>query len=405
MPRDFDLVLFGATGFTGALTAQAIVDSDEFKAGTLRFALAGRNADKLAAVATRLGGTSPLPVVVVDAADDAGLRGLAERSGAIVTTVGPYLRHGLPLVKACAAAGTHYADLTGEPPFIVRSIAAAHDVAVGTGARITHCCGFDSIPSDLGTLLLQDAAIADGGPCDVVRFTLKAARGGVSGGTAHSLLDIMAAVAVDEQARVAMTDPFSLVPAGAPHGAVPDDSAHVDDDIGAWVAPFFMAPINARVVRRSNALLAQRYGDGFGYAEQLRTGRGIGGALGAHVVQAALTTTMATASTAIGRTILAKLLPAPGEGPDEKARDAGFFSAELHGHRRRDGAHFTATVKGQKDPGYGGTAIMLSQAALCLATDPLTSSGGVTTPAAAMGQVLISRLQRQGMTFTVSRRH
>ena len=400
MSRTFDIVLFGATGFTGALTAKAIADSDEVKSG-LRFAIAGRNRDKLEAVAKTCGNPA---IEIVDASDEQALRALAEKTGVIVTTVGPYLRHGLPLAKACAVAGTHYADLTGEPPFIQRSIAANHDVAKDTGARIVHCCGFDSIPSDLGTLLLQEQAIADGGPCDVVRYTMMAAKGGVSGGTAQSMIQMMDAAATDPAARKAMSDPYSLVPKAA-RGVDRGDRFDVryDDDIDAWVGPFFMGPINTRVVRRSNHLLHERYGVSFRYSEQMRTGRGFKGHVAAKAMQLGLGAMMATTATGPGRALLGKVLPASGSGPNEQARESGFFTAELHGHRASDSAHFKSVVKGHKDPGYGGTAIMLSQSALCLAADTLTSDGGVTTPAAAMGLRLVERLRAQGMTLSSER--
>ena len=400
MSRDYDIVLFGATGFTGALTAIEIANSDEVKSG-LRFAIAGRNQEKLEAVAKTCGNP---PIEIVDATDEKALRALAEKTGVIVTTVGPYLRHGLPLTKACAAAGTHYADLTGEPPFIRNSIDANHVVAKETGARIVHCCGFDSIPSDLGTLVLQEAAIADGGPCDVVRYTLMAARGGVSGGTAQSMLEIMQAAAKDPAARKAMSDPYSLVPDGV-RGKDRGEgfSVRYDDDVKGWVGPFFMAPINTRIVRRSNHLLGQKYGDDFRYREQMRTGRGLKGRAAAKGLQLGLGAMMATMSTGPGRAIASKVLPSSGTGPNEAAREAGFFTAQVHGHRTSDGAHFEAVVKGHKDPGYGGTAIMLSHSALCLAADTLHSDGGVTTPAAAMGDKLVARLRAAGMELSARR--
>lgn len=400
MTRDFDIVLFGATGFTGALTAIALAESAEVKGG-LRFALAGRNRAKLEAVAARCG--SPA-IEVVDATDDAALLALARRSRVIATTVGPYLLHGLPLATACAAAGTHYADLTGEPPFIRQNIDANHRIARDSGARLVHCCGFDSIPSDLGTLLLQDHASENGGACDVVRFTLMAARGGMSGGTAQTLLTIMTAASKDAKVRKVMGDPYSLVPDG-PRGVDRGDrfGVHHDDDVSAWVGPFFMGPVNSRVVRRSHHLLGEPWGKSFSYSEQMRTGRGVTGYATARAVQAGLGAMVGVAATGAGRAILSKVLPVSGDGPDENARNSGFFTAHVHGHRASDGAHFRSVVKGHKDPGYGGTAIMFSQSALCLAVSDLGSAGGVTTPAAAMGAPLIARLQQQGMEFSVSR--
>ena len=400
--REFDIVLFGATGFTGALVGKALTNTAP--AG-LRWAVAGRNRQKLEDTVKSWGSAaSGVECIVVDANDDAALRSLAARTTVVVTTVGPYLRLGLPLVMACAEAGTHYADLTGEPPFIRRSIDAAHAIAKTSGARIVHCCGFDSIPSDLGTRFLQERAIADGGPCDLVRFTLVAISGGFSGGTAHSLLGVVEAAAADPLARKVLKDPYSLVPDG-PRGPDRGDAFAVsfDDDVKGWVGPFVMGSINTRVVRRSNHLLAQRYGDAFSYLEQQRFGSGVKGRLLAHGVQLGLGAVVAAAASGPGRALLGTVFPAPGTGPSEQSRDNGFFTAHLHGRRTSDGAHYKAIVAGHKDPGYAGTAIMLSQSALCLAKDDLDSPGGVTTPAAAMGLTLVARLQAQGMGFSVER--
>lgn len=400
MTRPYDLVLFGATGFTGALVAQELAASPEVKAG-LRWAIAGRNRDKLTAIAATCGGPA---IEVVDATDAQALATLAAKTTAIITTVGPYLRHGVPLAAACAAAGTHYCDLTGEPPFILKSIQQNHATATSTGARIVHCCGFDSIPSDLGTLLLQQTALAHGGACDVVRFTLMRAAGGVSGGTAHSLLAVMEAAASDPALAKGMRDAYLLTPGGV-RGPDRGDFFGVkfDDDVNGYVGPFFMAAINTRVVRRSHHLLGMPWGNSFSYNEQHRFGRGLKGQLAARAVQASMIAVLASAATSTGRSLLAKVLPVQGAGPNEATREAGHFTCHLHGHRKSDGAHFRVVVQGHKDPGYGGTAIMLAQAGLCLARDALTSSGGVTTPAAAMGTALIERLRTAGMTFTAER--
>ena len=400
--RDFDIVLFGATGFTGALVGQALANTAP--AG-LRWAVAGRNREKLEATVAGWGKAGEgVACLVVDAGDTAALRALAARTSVVVTTVGPYLRLGLPLVMACAEAGTHYADLTGEPPFIRRSIDAAHAIAKASGARIVHCCGFDSIPSDLGTRVLQERAIVDGGPCDVVRFTLVALSGGFSGGTAHSLLGVVEAAASDPLARKVLKDPYSLVPDG-PRGPDRGDAFAVsfDDDVKGWVGPFVMGSINTRVVRRSNHLLGQRSGDAFSYLEQQRFGGGTKGRLMAHGVHLGLGAVVGVAASSPGRALLGKVFPAPGTGPSEHSREHGFFTAHIHGRRTSDGAHYRVVVTGHKDPGYAGTAIMLSQSGLCLASDDLDSLGGVTTPAAAMGPALVARLQQQGMGFAVER--
>ena len=404
--RDLDIVLFGATGFTGTLVAQALLSTDEVRTGGARVALAGRSKTKLEAVLRNLDVDDDIrartELVVVDAADVPALKALAARTKVVCTTVGPYLEHGLPLVAACAENGTHYCDLTGEPPFIRRSIDNNGEAARTSGARIVHCCGFDSIPSDLGTLLLQQAAIDDGGPCQKVVYTLGRVKGGFSGGTAHSMLGIFEAASKDKAVRKTMSDPYSLVPDGK-RGSDRGDrfSVHHDADVDGFVGPFLMGPINTRIVRRTNHMLEQRYGDDFSYGEQHRFGRGVKGRLIANGVRAGLVATMGVGSNKAGRALLGRVFPAPGEGPSKEERESGFFEGHFHG-RRDDGAHFSAFVRGEKDPGYAGTAIMLSQAALSLAFDTL-GAPGVTTPAAALGMPLVERLRRQGMTFTAQR--
>ncbi len=402
--RPLDLVLCGTTGFTGRYVVDVLRDSPELAQG-LRVALAGRDAQKLQARAEVLSRARvPVEIVVVDAADGAGLRALAERTTAVLTTVGPYLRHGLPLARACAEAGTHCVDLTGEPPFVRRSIDELHATAQRTGARIVHCGGFDSVPSDLGTRVLQEAAIADGGPCDDVTFTLMKARGGFSGGTAHSLLAVIEAASHDEAARAVLRDPYAFVPDG-PRGKDRGDPFVVrqDDDVDGVVGPFVMAAINARVVRRTQHLLGGRYGADFRYREQQRFGRGLRGRLIAHGVQAGLGAVVGLGASGLGRKLLERVFPAPGTGPSEQSVQGGFFECHLHGHRNHDGAHFVAVVKADKDPGYGGTACMIVEAALHLAAANDLGEPGVTTPAAALGLPYVERLRRHGFSFAARR--
>lgn len=407
MSREYDITLFGATGFTGKLVAEALAQSDDVKDGRVRLALAGRNQSKLEGVRASLPADiqKKVAIEVADSKDAAALATLAEKSKVICTTVGPYLRYGQALVAACAEAGTHYCDLTGEPPFIRHSIDLHHERAQQTGARIVHCCGFDSIPSDIGTRMLQEHAIANhGGPCTKVRFYMGRVSGGFSGGTAHSLLEVMEQ-AKEKEVRRIMSDPYSLVPDGK-RGPDKRDRFDVkyDDVVDGWVGPFLMGPVNERVVRRTNHLLDYRYSDTFSYREAMRTGRSFKSRMTASGIKAGLGAVVGMGAFGPTRKLLEKMLPAPGEGPDEAARERGFFEVHIHGWID-DGTHLEAFVRGEKDPGYGETAIMLSQSALCLAdTDALDgrddlSGPGVTTPGAAMGPVLEERLRAQGMTF------
>ncbi len=400
--RELDLVVYGATGFTGALVAEHL--RDHAPEG-LTWAIAGRNQGKLDAVAERLGLPESVPRLLADSHDDASLDALAARTRVVATTVGPYLKHGFGLARACAEAGTHYADLTGEVPFMQRTIAALHDAACASGARIVHTCGYDSIPSDLGTWLLQQAMVEAGAPARKVRTVVGPSRGGVSGGTAASMLEIMK-LAEDRAARRAMADPYALDPEGDRGTADrwDDPKPRVDPYLGVHTAPFFMAPVNTRVVRRSHALLGRPWGTDFSYTEVMATGHGWKGAATAWGITGALGVFLAAAANPATRELLERrVLPAPGQGPDREAREAGFFRHLVVGIGKDRAHRMTARVVGPKDPGYGATAIMLGESALALAVQEadLPDTAGVLTPSVAMGPVLVDRLRAAGMTWEV----
>ncbi|MBX3129867.1 MAG: saccharopine dehydrogenase NADP-binding domain-containing protein [Polyangiaceae bacterium] len=406
--RPYDLVLFGATGFTGALVA-------EYLAGhappSLRWALAGRSREKLEAVRRSLGMAQPrlaeLPLLVADSHDRASLDRVAQDAHVVCTTVGPYALHGAELVAACVDAGTHYCDLTGEVQFIRRMIDAHHERAQQTGARIVHCAGFDSIPSDLGCLMLQEHAIeAFGAPCSVVRFSLTKNRGGVSGGTVASMLNLLDEARRDRSVLRTVGHPYALNPPGEQTGPDGSDQRGIgwDADAGTITAPFVMAAINTRVVRRSNALFGYRYGRDFSYSEVTSLPASPKGALTAAGLTLGLGGLLLAANVPPLRRALEKRLPKPGEGPSRRARERGFFEVELRGTGARpSGEPFEvrAVVAGTQDPGYGETAKMLGESALCLASDALTSAGGVLTPAVALGMTLVGRLRTAGMTFDI----
>jgi short subunit dehydrogenase-like uncharacterized protein len=409
--REYDVVLWGATGFTGALTAEHIVRTHGLDG--LRLALAGRDRSKLEAVRERLASIDPraswLPLLIGDSHDRASLDAIARATKVVCTTVGPYAKYGEPLVAACAAAGTHACDLTGEPQFVARMIARHHASASQSGARIVECCGFDSIPSDLGVLLLHRAYAQRGGQLRGVRAVFTKLRGAASGGTIASMLEIANELAGDPSLRALLDDPYALVPSGEPRGPnQPTEHAHAERDValGKWTAPFGMAVINAKVVHRSNALLGFPYGRDFTYDERVSTGAGVRGAIAARVTAGVLAAwpRFSRKWTSPVRDVVARLLPQPGEGPDREARERGFFELQLFGEGEgADGGilQLRARVVGHSDPGYGETAKMLGESALCLAFDELDSAAGVSTPAAAMGDALLSRLRAVGMTFTV----
>jgi short subunit dehydrogenase-like uncharacterized protein len=403
MPPTYDIVLYGATSFTGRLVADYLARNQP---PALRWAIAGRSQARLADLKSELLRTAPalsaLDVLVADSGDAPALGDIARRTRVVCTTVGPYLRHGLPLARACAENGTSYCDLAGEVPFIRRSIDENQARAQATGARIVHSAGFDSIPSDLGVLLLHEAFRARGKALASAALFCGPMKGGPSGGTIASMLELLDAASRDRDLRRLAGDPYALLPdRGRDRGPDGPDqrSVRYEPRIGQWTGPFVMAAINTRIVRRSNALLDFAYGRGFAYSEAMSFGRGPRGLARAVSVTAALGGLLGVGSLAAGRKLLARLLPAPGQGPSQAARDAGFFKVRIVGEG--DGLRLDARVEGTSDPGYGETSKMLGEAAMCLAldADALPRRYGVLTPASAMGTRLVERLRAAGMTF------
>jgi short subunit dehydrogenase-like uncharacterized protein len=400
--RDLDVVVYGASGFVGRLTAEYL--ATHAPEGT-RIGLGGRSQERLEQVRATLGPRAAgWPIVVADSSDREALAALAGRTRTVATTVGPYQKYGMGLVEACAQAGTHYADLTGEVLFMRETIDRFSGVAAESGARIVHTCGFDSIPSDLGMLLLHRAAGDD--PLEEATLVVKAARGGVSGGTLASMIGQIEAARSDPAKRRLMFDPYALSPDRSAEPDLGDQrdlrGIEHDDELGLWLAPFVMATINTRVVRRSNALLGYAYGPRLRYREVVSAGRGPVGAAVAAAITGATGAAMAGAAFGPTRAVMQKLMP-PGKGPGEKARRTGFFKIEIHG-RTASGARHVATIAAQGDPGYQATAVMLGESALCLALDEdaLPGRAGVLTPATAMGMALVERLRAAGQTLTAS---
>ena len=403
--REHDVVVYGATGFVGVLTAQYLLE--HAPPGT-RIALGGRSQAKLEQTRASLGAAAAgWPLVVADSQDRPALEAMAASTRVVATTVGPYLAHGLPLVESCARTGTHYADLTGEVLFMRRAIDAAHDTAVGSGARIVHGCGFDSIPSDLGVLLLHEAAAA-GGHGELLDTTLvvKAMRGGASGGTIASLRGQVVEGQRDPASGRVLVDPYALSPdrsAEPDHGDEGDPVGVVHDpELGGWLAPFVMGTINTRVVRRSNALQGHAYGRKLRYRELMSMGRTPFGAAAAAGVAGGMAAFQAGLAFPPTRRLLDLVLPSPGSGPGEAARERGYFEIETHA-RTTGGVRLRCDIRAQGDPGYKATAVMLGQSALSLAFDGdrLPPAAGVLTPATAMGTVLVERLRAAGHRYDV----
>ncbi|OMH37223.1 hypothetical protein BGP79_14900 [Tersicoccus sp. Bi-70] len=399
------MVLFGATGFVGRLTAAHLADHAADGDGSpVRIALAGRNRARLEDVRSGLSATAAAwPIIVVDAGDESGLRAMAERTRVVVSTVGPYATHGLPLVRACAETGTDYADLTGEVLFVRRSIDAADETAQRTGARIVHSCGFDSIPSDLSVARAAEYAHAHGlGELTDVTTHVRRMRGGASGGTVASARNQMAEARADRAAARTMLDPHALDPAGSTRTDRRSSRSRfgVEDD-GVWFGPFFMASYNEPVVRRSNALTGGAYGQRFRYREVTDTGRGLKGSLRARTLRRLLTLGFAALAVPALDPVWDRLLPAAGEGPSEQARANGRFLLEAVAETT-SGVTVRSRVGARRDPGYDGTAVMLGQTALALAAgEGDAGRGGVLTPSIALGEALATRLQAQGFDIGV----
>ena len=401
----FDLVLLGATGFTGRLVAEYLLERHGAE-GQLKWALAGRSRDKLESVRAELGeAAAELPLLLADSHDRASLDALVAQTRAVCSTVGPYALHGSDLVAACAESGTDYCDLTGEVPWMRQMLDAHEEAAIASGARLVHCCGFDSIPSDLGVWFLQhQAERLFGTPMTRVRLGVQVLRGKMSGGTAASMLNIIESSRSDpEIARIAK-NPYALCPEEFRKGPRQPyvKGPTFDDDLDAWLAPFVMAAINTRIVHRSHALQGRPWGEDFTYEEAMMTGTGFKGR------RQAITWSLALGGFAVGaslgptrKLLKNRFLPKPGEGPSKSARERGLFKLLLVG-RDDDGHEVRVRVTGDRDPGYGSTSKMLGEAAYTLATDVPEGSppGGFWTPSTAMAEKLIPRLvEHAGLTF------
>lgn len=388
--REFDMIIYGATGFTGRLVAEYMASAHPARAG--KWAMAGRSAEKLWAVRDEMGLPADTPFVVANADEPASLQAMAQRAKVICTTVGPYTLYGEPLVAACVEAGTDYVDLSGEPLWMREMIEKYAARAKETGARIVHSCGFDSIPFDLGVAFVQEAAKDQfGAYAPRVRGRVRKMEGTFSGGTAASGRATMAKVQENPALLAHLTSPFGLTP-GFQGAEQPQMSKPLEDPDGTWAAPFFMAVINTKNVHRSNVLRGLPYGEAFQYDEMISTAPGDQGKAAAE----AIASVDPMGGSGDGG-------PKPGEGPSKAEREAGHYDV-LFVAEMADGRSVKAGVTGDKDPGYGSTSKMIAEAALYLADGKTPVEGGVYTPAAAFGTGLVGPLvERAGMTFEVER--
>ncbi|MGA6135502.1 saccharopine dehydrogenase family protein [Acinetobacter dispersus] len=407
---NYDLVVFGATSFVGQILTQYLAEYFAIQKEQIRWAIAGRSQQKLQQVKDALGPIGQaVPILVADANNQTELDALCAQTRVVVSTVGPYALYGEPLIQACVNNGTDYCDLTGETQWIKHMITKYEAQAQQSGARIVHCCGFDSVPSDMGVYYLQQQAQQQfNAPATQVSMRVKTLKGGASGGTVASLINVIQEAAADPALRKDLLNPYILCPAdhGNTQRQIYIKSAKFDPDFNAWIAPFVMAAVNERVVQRSNALSGNAYGNNFRYNEAILTGEGFKGRLKALAVVSGLGAFMlAAVSKPISQVMERYLLPKPGEGPTPEQQLAGRFDLRFVG-KTDAGQSLKIKVTGDRDPGYGSTGKMLGQAALSLAIDHAkdsgksTTQGGFWTPATMFDDRFIQRLTKHaGLTF------
>ena len=403
--RKYDVIVWGASGFTGRLVTEYL-NGKYGPGGELRWAIAGRDHEKLETTSADLGiQPGSVPIIIADSLDHESMQGLARDTRVVLTTVGPYAKYGSALVEACVAHGTHYCDLAGEVQWMRKMIDRFQTDARNSGARVVHSCGFDSIPSDIGVWFLQrEAQKLHGDTCVEIKLLVKAMKGGASGGTFASMMNALEESRRDREIARILVDPYSLNPQGERNGPDGRDQAGVEyhEDSGTWTAPFVMGSVNARVVRRTNALRQYAYGRDFRYSEATMTGSGPAGWMKSAGMTAGLGGFMLASSFDFSRSVLVRrFLPKPGEGPSQEQRKAGFFNFLLVG-KLANGTLMRARVTGDRDPGYGSTSKMLGESAVCLAMDDLPSKGGLWTPASAMPDALFARLRENaGLEFAI----
>lgn len=393
MSKEFDIVIHGATGFTGRLVAEYMMARypNGSNAEGIRWAMGGRSADKLAAVRDEIGAPKDTPLVVTDTSNASSLAQLMARTHLVLTTVGPYQLYGNEMVAACAASGVDYVDLCGEPAWMRHMIDAHEAAAKQSGARIVFSCGFDSVPFDMGVFLLQSEFKQKfGHAASRVRGRVRKMKGTFSGGTAASLKATMAAAATQAGVLDLLKNPFSLTPGFTGPKQPSGNKPMIDEALGSdvWVAPFVMAAINTRNIHRSNFLLNHTYGQEFVYDEMMITGVGEKGqAIANHVAN--------------DKSLGGEGGPKPGEGPSKEERDNGFYDVLFLGEDAQ-GNTAKVSVKGDRDPGYGSTSKMITECAVCLLKESKETGGGIWTPAPALGKDIVTRLQANaGLTFAV----
>ena len=392
--REYDIIIWGASGFTGRLVAEYLYKN--YNSKDLKWAIAGRDNQKLISIRKTFL-NDEVPIVLADSFDETSLNKMTQRSNVICSTVGPYAKYGSLLVKSCIKNKTHYCDLAGEAQWIRKMIDLHHEEAIRNQVKIVNSCGYDSIPSDMGVYFINKNLSKKN---LTIKMRVTGTKGGYSGGTYASMQNIIKEASSDREVRKSLTNPYGLNPVGEQSGHDKRDLSSVvfDKKIKSWIAPFLMAGINTKIVRRSNALSNYNYGKDFKYDEAVMTGKGIKGQLAGIMLSIPLILLAAKPGSILNK-IFSFFVPKPGQGPDKKERESGYFSSKFFVFDEHSNSSIFK-VTGDRDPGYGSTSKMLAESAVCLAKDNLNNTFGIITPSYAMGNNILERLiSNAGLSF------
>jgi short subunit dehydrogenase-like uncharacterized protein len=399
--REFDIIIWGASGFTGRLVALYLFDKYG-TTGDLKWAMGGRNLTKLEKVREEVADKN-VPLVIANSNDKVSLLNMVKRTKVICTTVGPYAKYGSNLVEACIKSQIHYCDLAGEVQWMNKMINRHHEAAKVNGSKIVHACGFDSIPSDMGVYFIQKESKAKRGSiAQKIKMRVAAISGGISGGTYASLSQVLEEAQKDKMVYKILTNPYALNPIDKQVGKDKSDLRSVifDEASQSWIGPFIMASINTKVVRRSNVLSSYAYGESFRYDEATIFGKGFLGRVKGILCSIPIGLIMYAKQGSLLKKGLDILFPIPGEGPTKQKMENGFYNLRFY-ITLADGENAFAKVTGDMDPGYGSSSKMLAESAVCLAKDKLSNTSGILTPSLAMGDSLLKRLEKNaGLAFS-----
>ena len=392
--REYDIIIWGASGFTGRLVAEYLYTN--YNSKDLKWAIAGRDNQKLISIRKTFL-NDEVPIVLANSFDETSLNKMTQRANVICSTVGPYAKYGSLLVKSCIKNKTHYCDLAGEAQWIRKMIDLHHEEAIRNQVKIVNSCGYDSIPSDMGVYFINKNLSKKN---LTIKMRVTGTKGGYSGGTYASMQNIIKEASSDREVRKSLTNPYGLNPVGEQSGHDKRDLSSVvfDKKIKSWIAPFLMAGINTKIVRRSNALSNYNYGKDFKYDEAVMTGKGIKGQLAGIMLSIPLILLAAKPGSILNK-IFSFFVPKPGQGPNKKERESGYFSSKFFVFDEHSNSSIFK-VTGDRDPGYGSTSKMLAESAVCLAKDNLDNTFGIITPSYAMGNNILERLvSNAGLSF------